>query len=662
MLLESALAPEARVHWRRTWRRRVHQQFRPRPTISVSEWAEQERVVSKGPHAGQPWSNEMIPYLVEIMDVISSQDRPRTAVVMKSTRVGYTEGVIGNGICYEVDQVGCDVIAMQPSDKEADAYSKEQITPMIEKTPAISRRLDETKWKDRDNTLGFKNFKGGGSLLVIGISPKSLRRRSARTAFADEIDVMESDAAEGDPIRRLQKRLDDYEDSLLFLGSTPTIKGLSRIEKEYARSDQRRYQVPCPHCGEFQILRWGGPDAAYGIKWAKDVSCGRCGEALEVDGPCPKCEATDRKIRHLPETAYYLCSENGCVIEEMEKPAMIAAGRWVAEHPESRIPGWHINALISLFAGAMWPKLVDEFLDSKDNPEDLQVFVNTVLGETFEERGQVVDPESLEHRGEAWVDADGEPVDFPDGVGLITAAVDVQGDRLELELEGWGVGQESWKVHHRLYGDPDNPEVWQRLEAYRVGTYLLPSGARLPIACMMIDAGYNTVRVYQWVKPRQGQNTFASMGDKGARGNTPLTKASRANRDGVKRFTIGTFALKSALMARLRRQTPGPGYVHFSKPTLTGTDAEYFAQFKGEKMVSRRMKGSRKIVQRWVQTRDRNEAIDLGVLNLAALMALGEGVTSQMAAWVEAARNPKEVKDADPWASEVVTNGEGSKW
>lgn len=630
--------------------------FRPAPALSVSEWAESRRVLTKGPMAGQLWRNEEAPYLVEIMDTLSDPHRPRKAVVLKSARVGYTEGVIGNGVGYFIDQEPADVIVMQPTDEEADAYSKENLDPLFRQTPCLRERMHLDAYKDSRNTIAYKAF-AGGSLSIIGPKPSNLRRRSARIAFSDEIDELEEVHEQGDPLRRLDKRLDDFDDSIHFHGSTPTVKGTSRVEALWQQSDQRRWFVECPHCGTSQPLEWGGKDAAHGMAWDKEVHCRDCGVEAEYGRAC-ECGSEQQEVRHLPETAHYVCVK-GCRIEEYDKRAMIQAGAWLATDPSGRFPGWHVHALISLFPGARWSKLAEEFLDAKDDPEALKVFVNTVLGETWDAPSARVDVDALEARTEQW------EADVPQGVGVLCGSVDVQGDRLELLVRGYGIGEETWDIlHERIYGDPEAADTWARLDSLLTREYRHERGGAMRVAVTMVDAGYATDAVYRFVKPRDGR-VFACMGDAGSEGTPPLKRATKNNAQGVKVFTLGVFGLKASVLGRLLVQRPGPRYVHlrgYDSARCNGFDAEYFKQYGAEKIVTGIVKGSRKPRRQFVQTRARNEALDLAAYNMAAFQSIGVAVRELMPEWVSAASENVPEPEPEPEQERAMTAEHGSDW
>lgn len=556
----------------------------------------------------------------EIMDAVSDP-HVHEMVIMKSAQVGFTEGILGNAIGYYIDQDPSPILIVQPSISDAEEWSKEKLVPMLRDTPCLHGAVSESKSRDSDNTMTSKSFPGGRLRITGAVSPKGLRRSAIRVALCDEVDGYDASAgSEGDPVELVVKRLTTYWNRKLVMGSTPKLKGMSRIERAFEKTDQRRYYVPCPHCGELQVLRWGGREKNYGLKWEEGK----------------------------PDTAVYLCEHCAVLIDETCKEAMVQAGQWIPTKPEATVPGWHMNALISLFDGARWPYLVDEFLKTKDNPELLQVFVNTRLGESWEVRGEQIEPSALEARIERY------GAEVPADVGVLTAGVDVHPDRLELEVKGWGDGEESWVIgHHRIYGDTEYEEVWQRLDAMLTRAYQHEAGATLRIRCCMIDSGYKTTEVYRFVRQRQARNVFASKGVD-ERGRAPLSRASRANRDGVKLYTVSTIAMKDTLFSRLRMTQPGSRYIHFCPPTDTGGDAEFFAQFGAEKLVLDTVKGKR--VRRYVQVRKRNEAIDLEVLNLAALHALGAGVRNNLDRWVKVIQEKGDsTKEEKPDATQEST-------
>lgn len=609
--------PRATKNWQNRRRKLFEAIFKPRPRLTVSQWADRLRKLSTA-SSGEPgqWSTDRVAYLREPMDAVSDPE-VHEIVMMKSARVGFTEGLLGNAIGYHIHQDPCSMLMVQPSIDDAKSWSKENLAPMLSESPVLMKRVGTVKVRDSENTILSKMFSGGMLRITGAISPRGFRRFTCRKVYFDEVDGYPASAgSEGDPITLGKKRAQTIWNRQYIYGSTPTLKGFSRIEALFELSDRRFYQVPCTHCGHEQRLQWGGPETSHGLKY----------DTKEIGG----------KKFVIPGSVGYLCGGCGAIIAEIDKWEMIRAGRWVPSNPGSPVRGYHINALYSLFVS--WELLVQEWLDAQGSNELLQVFINTVLGETWEERGEAVSAQGLEARAETYVDVDGQPVEVPTGVGILTAGVDVQSDRLELVVRGWGLGEESWLIgHHRIYGDPKDPSdvSWSTLETMLTRAYRHAAGGDLRVMACCIDSGYRTDEVYAFVKPRQVRGIYASKGID-QRGKAPLSRASRANRDGVKLFTIGTYSMKDVLFKRLKQSQPGPGYMHFcrAEDRCNGADAEYYAQFGAEKVITRKADG--KLVREYKQVRDRNEAIDLEVLALAALHTLGAAVRNQLPGFVKA--------------------------
>lgn len=670
--------PDAIDNWREAEREVFGDVFQPAPHLTPSEWADRHRVITQGPMRGQAWSMEMTPYLVEILDFIGAP-WARRGVVRKSTRVGYTEGVLMNAFGWTVAMDPCPIAIVQPTDEEAKGFSKEQVDPFLDLNPIVGQRFGEMGIRSADSTMTFRKFPGGYLVILGAVKDTNMRRRSAKRMLIDEVDGMRMASTEGDPLLRFQKRTDDYADDagVMLVGSTPSVKGASRIDREFEKSDQRFYHVPCPHCHELQVLRWGTAETPFGIKWDREICCKGCGVIVEGrPEKCPDCGRGEFTTRHLPETAYYQCEHCGKAIDEADKEEAVDAGRFIPTKPLGEIPGWHIDALISKMPAARWALLVADFLAAGDDETDLQVFWNTVLGLAWTELGKKIKEGSLEARAEEYADATGAVVDVPAGVGVLTAFVDVQDSWLELLVRGWGLEEESWDIiHQRIAGSPDTAHPWQVLEGYLIKRYRNVHGGEMPILCTLIDAAYDPDKVYKFVKPRAKRLVFASMGDKTGDPNAmPLRKPLKANASGVRVCTLGTYRLKTTLFQRLALTTPGPRYMHlrgYNSERCNGFDAEYFAQFDAEEKVKRMVKGSRVVRSMYMQTRRRNEAIDLHVGNIAALMVIG-GVRENMPAWIEAAKVKVEPQPApaekeaperkDDWVGGQRRGGGGGSW
>lgn len=663
MLPELKLPKADVARLRRGLRALYGEVFSPAPRLLLSEWADRFGYLSDG----MRWDTSVTPYLREPMDATTDR-KVREVVIAKAARIGYTEGVMGQRIGYDIHADPERILVVLPTDDDARDWSQKQLRKMIDASPVLSEIVPEARGRNSGNTIKDKIYPGGSITIRGAHSPKGLRRHTARDVILDEVDGFETMSRdEGDPVMLAVRACRTIPDSKVIMGSTPKFKDSSRIWKALGDSDWREYHVPCPHCKASQVLTWGGPDTDHGVKWAKDVHCKGCG--VEVDDSadeCGICHGREFDVAHLSETAHYVCRSCSGQIHEGEKPDMLAAGQWIPRFPGRTVRGYHISGLVSPFANASWAHMVAEFLRAKSDPAQLQVWVNQWLGEPFEDRGQKVDAGKLESRAAAFVNANGETIEVPNGVGILTAGVDVQGDRLEILVRGYGINWESWDIlHERVYGPPQSTDTWARLDHFLTRQYRHENGRDMHVQSAMIDSGdgQTAEHVYRFAKPRLARNVWASKGDNGNPGNPPLKAPSRTNADGVRVWTIGTFAAKSSLLYRLAVERLGRNHVHlraFTPDLCNGFDAEYFAQFGAEEKRLVRMKGTATYQQRFVQTRTRNEAIDLHGLADSAYRAMGTAVADMMPEWVAVASEAPEVEtentahppeDGDDWAS-----------
>ncbi|MCH7948394.1 MAG: phage terminase large subunit family protein, partial [candidate division Zixibacteria bacterium] len=392
--------------------------------MSLSEWADQNRRLSPESSA-EPgrWRTSRAPYLKGIMDALSDSTIERV-VLMKSAQTGGTECSL-NAIGYYIDQDPSPILVVQPTVEMGLALSKDRLAPMLRDTPVLKDRVTDVKSRDSGNTLLHKTFPGGHITITGANSPAGLAMRPVRVTIFDEVDRFPSSAGtEGDPVTLGRKRSKTFWNRKSFEISTPTVTGISRIEASYEMSDQRHFHVPCPECGTFQKLVWAQ------VKWDKDEN-----------------------KKALPETTRYECEHCAHRITDKDKHDMLINGEWVADNPDSAIAGFHINELYSPWS--TFQEVVEAFLEAKPRPDTLRAWVNTSLGETWEESGDDIDHLSLfESLREVYEH------NIPHGVVVLTAGVDIQKDRIEVELCGWGIGFESWAVEYQiLYGDTTKAQV-----------------------------------------------------------------------------------------------------------------------------------------------------------------------------------------------------------
>lgn len=559
------------------------------PTLSVSQWADEFRQLSREASA-EPgrWQTERTPYLREPMDCLTDR-RVETVTLMFPSQSGKSE-VILNLVGRAAHLDPCPILILQPSERPmAEAFSKDRLAPMIRDTTVLRDIFAEPKSRDSANTILHKKFRGGHLTLVGANSAAGLASRPIRIVASDEVDRFPPSAGrEGDPIALAEKRTVTFWDRKKLRTSTPTELGLSRIHESYLEGDQRQYEVPCPECSAFQVLRWEG------VVW------------------------TDND----PGTVRYHCRGCGAEIEERQKAAMVRKGRWVAQTEFRGHASFHLNGLVSPFV--RWSDAVREFLAAKGNPERLKVWVNTFLAEPWEDKGERVDANHLMARREKY------NAEVPGRVGVLTAGVDVQGDRLEVSVWGWGAGEESWLIRHELLmGDPGLPEPWDSLESILNDIYAHESGARLRIQATCVDSGgHHSGEVYRWVKPRHGRRVWAIRGVAGE-GKPIIGRPQRASLAGVKLLPIGVHGVKDTLFSRFRMTEAGPGYIHLPE----WMDEEFAAQLTSEKRVTRYHRG--RPFREYERLRPRNEALDCMVYAYAALVSLGPGTLTNLGTMVD---------------------------
>ena len=553
------------------------------PELSISEWADMYRFLpARGAAEAGRGRTSRTPYLKEIMDELSPSSGRQRIVMMKGAQLGGTE--CGNNLIgYHIHQAPAPIMMVQPSLSDAKKVSQQRIAPMIEATPVLRERVADPKARDSGNTVLMKLFTGGLLLMVGANSDKGLRSTPAQILFADEIDSYPDDVAgQGDPVVLAEKRCSTFPNRKTFLVSTPTIKDFSRIEREYLASDQRKYYLPCPHCKHMQTLRWAN------LHWDHDPAG-----------------------NWIPDTVRYECENCGQAIDEMRyKTAMLEAGEWRPSNPASIIAGFHVHGLYSpIGLGKTWRELAIEWHAAQQDQSMLKAFINTVLGEVWEDAVTRFDENELMHRREDYENS------IPLKVGVLTCGVDIQIDRIELELVGWGRGQESWHLNWlQFFGNPAEPSVWRLLDDFLLQRFEHDSGATLPVACTCIDTGgANTQDVYRYLKGKSRRRIF------GVKGLSTPAKAltSRPTRSSTAKIPlvlVGTDTAKDSIYARLHIQTPGPGYSHFHN----GCTLEYFAQLTAEVVETTHVKGHMR--RRYIKAKHkRNEALDCRVYALAAL-------------------------------------------
>ena len=616
--------------------------MRPPADLTVSQWADRNRMLSgKASSEPGPWRTDRTPYLRQIMDDLSARSTVQEVVVMFAAQLGKSE-TGNNWLGYIIDNEPGPVMIVQPTTDMAKRFSRQRITPMLEETPALRRKVRENRSRDDANTTLMKDF-AGGVLVVSGAnSAASLRSMPVRYLFLDEIDAYPLDVdGEGDPVALAEKRTSTFARKKVLKVSTPTTKDFSRIESAFDQSTAAHYHVACPHCGTPQVLEWG-TSKPHGLRWDK----------FEDGSP-------------QLGTVRYVCAAHGCEIQEHQKPGMLAAGQWVTSRESSRpgkLTGYHLNALYAPLGWVSWADLVQQFTEAAHAAKmgdisKLKTFTNTVLAETWEEQGDKIATHELARRAE-----DYPLTTVPWGGLVITGGVDTQGDRLE--AYAWAVGRqtERWLVDHKVfYGDPALPEEqagspWAMLTDWRRTPFVHASGATLSLsACCVDSGGHHTQQVYHYARRHQqdhrGGHVIAIKGSSLA--NKPVLgkptdvevnyKGQRLKR-GARVWPVGTDTAKSIIYSQLRVGQVGAGYVHFSRHT----PSYVYDQLTAERLVTRYHKGRPKL--EWLKpTGRRNEALDCAVYSLAAEHYLGVPKYAEHHwAKVEARLRQRDMLDVEP--------------
>lgn len=602
--MTSMLLPELKPHLNgeQEYRQSFARGLMPDAVLSVSEWADGFRKLDArgSPEPGQ-WRTDRTPYLREIMDNMSIQSGVEEQCAMKGAQLGFTEAA-NNLVGYVIDHAPGPGLYLQPSQDLANRNVRQKINPMLESTPELAEKVPKARSQSGGNTLEEKEFPGGIWLFKWASSTAGLRSASIRFLIMDEIDEYAVEIGQqGDPETLARARCNAFgKRKKIYIPSTPTVEGHSRIASLFEDSDQRYFMMPCPHCNEairfeFKQLKWPS---------------GR------------------------PDLVHYDCQCCRKPIQEWQKTEMLERGEWVPTNPGNTTRrGYHINGLYSPVGWLAWAEIAQKWDEAQGNVAKLKAFVNTVLAETWKDRGEAPDWRRLYERREDY------PLQLvPKGGLYITCGADVQrgpdgAGWIEVVVYAWGRNLERWVIDHRqFHGDTSDTTIpggpWEKLRELRESYYPHEhSGVAMPIGMMAVDSGDQTMTVYDWCA---SQPHGTVMAVKGAQMGSLLISSAkpmqikqngqRAARS-TKLWHISLNIAKAELFAQLRyvrdpEKPLGRGYIHF--PEL---DQEFFEQLTGEQMMTKRVKG--RLVNSWEPTRSRVEVLDCTVYARAAAYLQG---------------------------------------
>ena len=569
--LNKAIAPAVRA-------------FAPPDDLTVAQWADRHRRLSpeNSAEAG-PWRTSRTPYLEEPMNAFNDP-KVTNIVMVAASQVGKSEFLL-NCIGYSIDQDPASTIFVQPSLDDARKFSRLRVAPMIRDSKPLKAKVTDIKTRDSGNTILQKSYPGGMLTMTGSNSASALASTPARYIFGDERDRWALSAGtEGDPWELAKARQATFYNKKAVEVSTPTIKGRSNIEASFYRGTQERWCHQCPECGEWHDIRFDN------VKFDFTV------------------QEVNRKKTYTITTIGWACPSCGCLTPEdimRRQPA-----KWIAENPaayEQGVRSFWLNAFASPWMP--WSVIAQRFLEAKNDPERLKVVYNTLLGELWEDRGDLEDEDSIMARREEY------PAELPDGVLVLTCGVDTQDNRLEYEVVGYGHYGESWGIKKGIImGKPDTEEVWQRLDDVIDHVYRFENGKGLKISFTCVDSGgHYTQEVYAACRKRHSKRVFAIKG-KGGPDIPFVGLPTRVPLKDDKRvtcwlYTIGVDAGKSKIMTGLKVQEPGPNYAHFPRGDR-GYDATFFSGLLSEKLVLSRSKRGDRWTWEKIPGHQRNEALD----------------------------------------------------
>jgi phage terminase large subunit GpA-like protein len=563
--------------------------LKPSPRLNLVEWADTYRYLSpESSSIPGKWKTSNVEAARGPMLAVT-EPRVQTITVMGPTQLLKTE-LINNIVGYFIHQDPAPIIVMQPTGKLAEAWSKDRLDKMLRDTPALANTVKDKKSRDSDNTILHKSFPGGHVTIVGSNSPSDLAARPVRIALCDEVDKYpESAGKEGDPIKLIEERTDTFWNALKVRVCSPTITDRSRIEEEYLLGDQRVFHGRCPHCNELDELKWEN------VRW---------------DETNPE------------QTAHYVCSKCNRSWSETDRLAAIAKGQYVAKAAFAGHASFKVNKIASPWQPLS--VLVRKWIQANQSPEKLKTFVNTQLAETWKEQGDVPEFKRLYERRELWTSNS-----LQKGTVFLTCGVDVQKDRFELEVVGWGRDKQSWSVDYRvIMCDTAKEESYAELDKILNEYWTKQSGEQIQIRMLAIDAGYNTQQVYRWVRKQQADRVRAIKGSDSLQMSFGQPRDIDVSRDGnkirraTKLWPVGVSVIKSELFGWLKLDAAGDdglypaGYCHFPQ-----YEEEYFKRLCSEQLIKKTVNG--RTVYRWMKIHERNEPLDTRIYARAAAAMFG---------------------------------------
>lgn len=565
----------------------------PPEKIIVPEWAEKNRILTKPSKFLGKWKNRFTPWLVEPMECMSPTNPTRHIVLMFGSQLGKTESIF-NTLMTFIDTDPCAMLFYLPTETMAEKFSKDRLLPVLQACDKLKKHFPD-KSRDGKNTIMSKSFPGGTLYLFGANSPANAAGFPARVLFRDEIDRYGIDVGgEGDFLSLTEQRTDTFTDDKKIIDtSTPSEKGKSPVEQMFEKSDQRHWYVPCPHCGEYHELLFRR-------------------RLHEDDEKETRMMHFERNEAGAVTYAYMICPHCGSIIEEHHKPEMQKNGKYIAHKPGAKRAGFFANGLNSLFRD--WVETGERWFDAQGDYMKLKTFVNVILGQTWEDSTEYVRSDTIKKRARGYDTV-------PNDVLILLCSVDVQPDRLEGEICGYGIGDERWGVKYfTVHGSYKEQSTWDELRKILVEPLTREDGRKQKIMSTFIDSsdGNSMRAVYKFCRANKSIKCFAIKGNGGDKLDY-LVKRSFQKEYNVTLLVLNTNALKNISQFALQVKEVGAGYCHF--PKNNGYDSEYYEQLTSEHIVKEFDKRTNKEKKHWKKktTSARNESWDVFCYNRANL-------------------------------------------
>jgi len=592
---------------------RLRAKAAPPPKLTITEWADKYRYLAAESSAlSGKYNSDLTPWVAGMHEALDDPAIYKT-VCMKSSQVAWTDGVIMNWLGRIIDIDPSPVIGLFAKAEAAKDFSQEKLAPAVLATPRLSAKLDVATSRKDGNRALMKKFAGGFLKLVGSNSVSNVKSTPAPRVFIEEPDDAAANVGgQGDSIKLLEERTKTYHRRDIVFGGTPSIKGISTIESAYLGSDQRKFFIPCHDCGESHVLSFDN------LTWQSDEN-----------------ESHEKFGHALPETAAYACPECGSLWGDQQKNRNVKKGQWQATAKSRGVAGFYINELYSPFPGSRMVRLVERWLEAEYSFErgddtDLIVFTNSAKGLPYEYKTDAPEADELEARAEEY-----KELTVPRGALILTAGIDVQHDRLAVQIWAWGRGEESWLVYwgelsaKKTTTDKTDP-VWKELDNLLFKSFEHSDGFALRLSAISIDSsdGGTSDVVYSYARDRQRQGVMAIKGSSNDYGlreiySTPKkidhkTK-TKASKYGLKIYTVGTHKAKDLLIGdngRITLEGNGAGRMHWYK----NVRVDFYEQMLSEIKAPHRSIRKKLVWQK--KSGVRNEGLDCAVYALHAARSI----------------------------------------